>query len=385
MVYWIKSWLLDKKAMSTIIEHFSSLPDPRTKEHKKEHKLIDILFITIAAVICGAEDWNDIEFYGQEKEGWLKTILELPCGIPSHDTFNRVFSLIDPAELQRCFISWVQSIAKISEGEVISIDGKRMCNSGEQGKKAIIHMVSAWSNENSMVLGQLKVSDKSNEITAIPALLDLLMVKGCWITIDALGCQKDIAAKIKSKDAEYILAVKDNQGNLHDDIKDAFTHGVTEQVHEQSNLGHGRIEKRTCRVITAMEWICKSEDWQGLQTLIEIKSERTIKATGVKETQTRHYISSALSTAKKFNETIREHWGIENNLHWMLDVAFNEDNSMKRAGNAAENFSVITKIALNAVKQSELKKGATRISVKSKRKKAGWSNEYLTAILTNAH
>lgn len=370
--------------MSSIIEHFSNLTDPRTKEHKKEHKLIDILFITIAAVICGAEDWNDIEFYGQEKEEWLKTILELPCGIPSHDTFNRVFSLIVPAELQNCFISWVQSIANISEGQVISIDGKRMCNSGEKGKKAIIHMVSAWSNENSMVLGQLKVNDKSNEITAIPALLDLLMVKGCWITIDAMGCQKDIAAKIKSKEADYILAVKDNQAHLHDDIKDAFAHGSIEQVDEQRNLGHGRIEKRTCRIITAMEWVYKVQDWQGLQTLIEIKSERTIKATGVKEIQTRHYISSALSTAKRFNEAIREHWGIENSLHWILDVAFNEDNSMKRAGNAAENFSVITKIALNAVKQSELKKGVTRLSVKSKRKKAGWSNEYLAAILTNA-
>lgn len=371
--------------MSSIIEHFSSLPDPRTKDHKKEHKLIDILFITIAAVICGAEDWNDIESYGEEKEEWLKTILELPSGIPSHDTFNRVFSLIDSGELQKCFIGWVQSVAKISEGQIISIDGKRMCNSGEQGKKAIIHLVSAWSNANSMVLGQIKVNDKSNEITAIPALLDLLLVKGCWITIDAMGCQKDIAAIIKAKEAEYILAVKDNQEHLHDDIKDAFKHGNIEQVHEQSNLGHGRIEKRTCRIITALEWVCKNEHWQGLQTLIEIKSERTIKATGVKQTQIRHYISSAVSTAKRFNEAIREHWGIENNLHWILDVAFDEDNSMKRAGNAAENFSVISKIAVNALNQYEHKKGATKLSMKSKRKKAGWSNEYLAAILTNAH
>jgi|SRR5882672_540541 len=369
--------------MSSIIEHFISLPDPRTKEHKKEHKLIDIIFITIAAVICGAEDWNDIESYGDEKEDWLKTILELPSGIPSHDTFNRVFSLIDPAELQKCFIGWVRSIAKISEGQIVSIDGKRMCNSGEKGKKAIIHMVSAWSNDNSMVLGQVKVNDKSNEITAIPALLDLLMVKGCWITIDAMGCQKDIAAKIKSKGAEYILAVKDNQEHLHDDIKDAFKHGKTEQIDEQSNLDHGRIEKRTCRIITDMEWICKTEDWQGLQTLIEIKSERTVKATGVKEIQVRYYISSAISTAKKFNEAIRKHWGIENNLHWILDVAFNEDNSMKRAGCAAQNFSVISKIAINLVNQYKHKKRATKLSVKSKKKKAGWSNDYLIAILAN--
>ena len=199
-----------------------------------------------------------------------------------------------------------------------------------------------------------------------------------------MGCQKDIAATIKSKEAEYILAVKDNQEHLHDDIKDAFKHGNIEQADEQSTLGHGRIEKRTCRIITAIEWVCKAQDWQGLQTLIEIKSERIIKATGVKQTQIRHYISSALSTAQRFNEAIREHWGIENSLHWVLDVTFNEDNSMKRAGNAAENFSVISKIALNAVRQSEQKKGSTKLSVKSKRKKAGWSNDYLTAILTNA-
>ncbi len=370
--------------MSSIIEHFTKLTDPRTKEHKKEHKLIDIIFITIAAVICGAEDWNDIEEYGEEKEDWLKTILELPFGIPSHDTFNRVFSLIDPSELQKYFIDWVQSIAKITDGQIISIDGKRMCNSGEQGKKSIIHLVSAWSNANSMVLGQLKVNDKSNEITAIPALLDLLMVKGCWITIDAMGCQKDIAAKIKDKEAEYILAVKDNQEHLHDDIKEAFKYGKIEQADEQSNLGHGRIEKRTCRIITAMEWICRAQDWQGIQTLIEIQSERTIKATGVKQTQIRHYISSALSTAKKFNEAIRQHWGIENNLHWILDVAFNEDNSMKRAGNAAENFSVISKIAVNLLNRYEHKKGARKLSMKTKRKKAGWSNDYLMAILTKA-
>lgn len=370
--------------MSSIIEHFTKLTDPRTKEHKKEHKLIDIVFITIAAVICGAEDWNDIEEYGKEKEGWLKTILELPFDIPSHDTFNRVFSLIDPVELQKYFIDWVQSIAKITDGQIISIDGKRMCNSGENGKKAIIHMVSAWSNANSMVLGQLKVNDKSNEITAIPALLDLLMVKGSWVTIDAMGCQKDIAAKIKDKEADYILAVKDNQEHLHDDIKEAFEYGKTEQTNEQSNLGHGRIEKRTCRIITAMEWVCKAKDWQGLQTLIEIKSERIIKATGVKETQVRYYISSAISTAKKFNEAIRQHWDIENNLHWILDVAFNEDNSMKRAGNAAENFSVITKIAVNLLNRYEHNKGTTKLSMKTKRKKAGWNNDYLMAILAKA-
>jgi len=370
--------------MSSIIDHFSNLSDPRTKEHKKEHKLIDIIFITVAAVICGAEDWYDIEEYAKNKEDWLKTVLELPGGIPSHDTFNRVFSLTDPVALQQCFISWVQSMAKISEGQIVSIDGKRLCNSGEQEKKAIIHMVSAWSNANNMVLGQLKVNDKSNEITAIPALLDLLMVQGCWITIDAMGCQKEIAGKIKEREAEYILAVKDNQKHLHDDIQEAFKQGKVDGADIQTHLDHGRIEKRTCRIITDVDWVCNKEDWQDLKTLIEIISERTIKATGITETQTRHYISSAASTAKKFNEAIREHWGIENKLHWVLDVAFGEDGSTKRAGTAAENFSFISKMAVNLLYQYNDKRGARKVSMKTKRKKAGWSNDYLVAILANS-
>lgn len=370
--------------MSSILDHFSNLPDPRTKEHKKEHKLIDIIFITVAAVISGAEDWNDIEDYGDNKEEWLKTVLELPNGIPSHDTFNRVFSLIDPVALQQCFISWVQSMAKINEGQIISIDGKRLCHSGEQGKKAIIHMVSAWSNANNMVLGQLKVNDKSNEITAIPALLDLLLVKGCWITIDAMGCQTEIARKIKQKEADYILAVKDNQKHLHDDIQEAFKQTKVDGSDIQTHLDHGRIEKRTCRIITDMDWVCSQEDWQGLKTIIEITSERTIKATGVSQTQTRHYISSAVSTAQKFNEAIREHWGIENRLHWVLDVAFGEDGSTKRAGTAAENFSFISKMAVNLLYQFNDKRGARKVSMKTKRKNAGWNNDYLIAILVNS-
>ena len=239
--------------------------------------------------------------------------------------------------------SWLQSVAKISDGQIISIDGKRLCQSGEDGKKAIIHMVSAWSNANKMVLGQLKVNDKSNEITAIPALLDMLLIKGCWITIDAMGCQTQIAEKIKQQQAEYILAVKDNQKHLHDDVQEAFKEAKDFESHVQLHSDHGRIEKRTCKILTDTDWICNHQQWPGLKTLIEISSERTIKATGVMETQIRHYISSATATAQKFNEAIREHWGIENNLHWMLDVCFREDDSTKRAGNAAANFSFVNK------------------------------------------
>lgn len=370
--------------MTAIMDYFGQLPDPRTKEHKIIHKLHDIVFITIAATISGAEDWYDIEDFGEANQEWLKTFLELPGGLPSHDTYNRIFSLFDPHALQECFINWVQSIARISEGEIVSIDGKQMRHSGEQGGRAIIHMVSAWSNANNMVLGQLKVNDKSNEITAIPALLEVLMLKGCWVTLDAMGCQTEIAHKIKEVAAEYILAVKDNQKHLHDDIIEAFEQSPHSSSHVQMNVDHGRLEKRTCRIITDMDWICSKDQWEGLKTIIEITSERTHKATGEKETQVRHYISSIDTAADKFNAAIREHWGIENKLHWILDVCFGEDASTKRAGTAAENFSFVSKIALNLLNQSDDKKGSKKLSIKRKRKKADRDKNYLLAILNKA-
>ncbi|MCO5290123.1 MAG: ISAs1 family transposase [Chitinophagaceae bacterium] len=373
-----------QKAMTAILEHFGQLPDPRTKEHKIIHKLYDIVFITIAAVICGAEDWYDIEDYGEANQQWLSRFLELPGGLPSHDTYNRVFSLFDPQALQQCFVGWVQSIAHISEGQVVSIDGKQLRHSGEQGGKSIIHMVSAWSNANNMVLGRLKVNDKSNEITAIPALLEVLMLKGCWITIDAMGCQIEIAKKIREVGAEYILAVKDNQKHLNDDIKEAFAQTPQTASHTQLNVDHGRIEKRICRIITDMDWICSKDQWEGLQTIIEIISERTHKATGEKEKQVRHYISSIKAPAEAFNTAIREHWGIENKLHWVLDVCFGEDMSTKRAGTAAENFSFVSKVALNLLNQSEERKGGKKLSIKRKRKKADRDKDYLLSLLAKA-
>ena len=369
--------------MLSIMEHFGKISDPRI-DRKKLHSLHDIFFITIAAVICGADDWDDIADWGNIKLEWLKTKLELPNGIPSHDTFNRVFSLLDPEELQQCFTNWVQSIASITEGQVISLDGKRLCNSGENGEKSIIHMVSAWSNANTMVLGQKKVNDKSNEITAIPALLDVLSIEGCMVTIDAMGCQRTIAEKIIEKKADYILAVKDNQKFLHDDLKEAF--GTSKEIQQdiQQNIGHGRIEKRTCKVIKDINWVCNNEEWKNLATLICVESERIFKATGVTEKHTRYYISSKTADAQLFNGAIREHWGIENKLHWSLDMSFGEDNSSKRAGHAAENFSFISKIALNLLKQYDDHKGKKKKSIKTKRKKAGWDDDYLAVILSGA-
>ncbi len=366
--------------MSGIMEHFGTIADPRI-DRKKLHKLHDIIFITIAAVICGADDWDDIEDWGNLKIDWLKTKLELPNGIPSHDTFNRVFSLIDPQAIQQSFTSWVKSIAKITNDQVISVDGKRLCNSGEDGEQSIIHMVSAWSNTNNMVLAQRKINDKSNEITAIPALLDVLDITGCMITIDAMGCQKAIAEKIVKKEADYILAVKDNQQFLHDDIKEAF--GTSKEIteHTQTTMGHGRIEKRTCKIIKDISWVCNSEEWEKLKTLICVESQRTFKATGAVENHTRYFISSREADAKLFNDAIRAHWGIENKLHWTLDVAFGEDESNKRAGHAAENFSFISKVALNVLNQHDDHKGKKKKSMKTKRKKSGWDNEYLATVL----
>lgn len=364
--------------MQGFIEHFGSIADPRV-ERTKKHKLIDILFLTLAAVLCGCDEWEEIEAFGEKKESWLRKYLELPHGIPSHDTINRVISALDPKVVQECFVQWVQSIATLSEGEVVSLDGKRLCGSGKDGKAAIVHMVSAWSDANQLVLGSYKVDDKSNEITAIPKLLEMLDLSGCIITIDAVGCQTEIAEQIVAHQAHYILAVKDNQAHLLDDVKEAFAYErqATIQVDVQSTLGHGRLEKRTCRVITDKDWICKSGQWKDLASLVEITAERTDKQTGAYQKEVRYYISDLLQSAEAFNHCIRSHWGIENALHWTLDVAFSEDASRKRAGNAAENFATINRLALNLLKTDT----TTKASIKRKRKMAGWDEQYLEQLL----
>lgn len=364
--------------MQGFIQHFGDIPDPRV-ERTKKHKLIDILFITLAAVLCGCDEWEEIQAYGERKENWLRKYIELPHGIPSHDTINRVISVLDPKVLQEHFVQWVRSIATLSEGEVVSIDGKRLCGSGQAGKEAIVHMVSAWSNANNLVLGACKVDDKTNEITAIPKLLAMLDLAGCIITIDAMGCQTEIAEQIVDHQAHYVLAVKDNQAHLLDDIKEAFSHQrpATINVDVQSNLGHGRIEKRTCRVITDTDWVCKSRAWKGLASLVELTAERTDKKTGAYQKEVRYYISDLVQNAKAFNGLIRSHWGIENRQHWTLDVAFSEDQSRKRAGNAAENFATINRLALNLLTSDT----TTKASIKRKRKMAGWDDHYLEQLL----
>ena len=362
--------------MDSPLQFFAGIKDPRL-ERTKDHLLLDIIFITIAAVICGAETWNDIEAFGKAKQEWLKSFLKLPNGIPTHDTFNRVYAALDSKELGQCFLSWTQSVTKLTAGEVVSIDGKALRGSRDQGKKSIVHMVSAWAGINNIVLGQQKVDSKSNEITAIPPLLAVLVLKGCIVTIDAMGCQKDIASAIVAKEADYILAVKGNQGELHQHLQESFRFIQPSSVAQEIDLGHGRIEKRVCSVINDLSMIEQKDQWIKLHSLIKIDAERQIKSTGETQKETRYYISSLQTDAQQLNRCVRSHWKIENSLHWVLDVAFHEDQSRKRAGKAAENFSVINRIALNLLKNEV----STKQGVKGKRLKAGWSNDYLEHVL----
>jgi predicted transposase YbfD/YdcC len=361
--------------MENPLQFFAGITDPRV-ERTKDHLLLDIIYITIAAVICGAESWYDIEAFGKAKHEWLKKFLKLPNDIPTHDTFNRVFAALDPDELGKCFLAWTQSVSRLTKGEVISIDGKSLRGTRDKGNKNIVHMVSAWAGTNNIVLAQKKVDNKSNEITAIPVLLEVLVLTGCIVTIDAMGCQRIIASAIVAKEADYILALKGNQGELHEQVQESFRFIKANSVSEERDLGHGRIEKRVCSVINDLSMIEQKDHWEGLRSIVKIEAERYIKSTGETEHEMRYYISS-LKDAEQINRSIREHWKIENSLHWILDVAFNEDRDRKRAGNAAQNFSVINRIALNLLKNEP----SSKRGIKGKRLKAGWDNQYLEMVL----
>ncbi len=356
---------------------FSQIDDPRS-DINKLHRLDDILLIGIIAVICAADTWKDMETYAKAKEDFLRSFLDLPNGIPSDDTFNRVFSRIDPEQFERCFGEWVLSLIELTDGEVVPIDGKTIRGAKSNGKKSPFHMVSAWASNNNMVLGQVKVSEKSNEITAIPKLLELISIKDCVITIDAMGCQVDIAKTIIDKEANYILAVKENQKQLYQDIEDEFKFNKDQQIHLHEDLGHGRIETRKCSVIRNFDFIENQDKWTSLKSIVKIESLREFKNSDKpNETATRYYITSLETSAESLQNMIRLHWGIENKLHWCLDVAFCEDTSRKRTGNAAQNFSVLSKIALNLLKQDK----QTRQGLKGKRLKAAYDNNYLVKIL----
>ena len=322
---------------------------------------------------------DEIESYGESKQDWLSGYLRLPGGIPSHDTFNRVFAAQDPLEFETCFLDWVKSVAEITDGEIISIDGKTIRGSRGKGAKSAIHMVSAWAGTNNMVLGQVKTAEKSNEITAIPKLLSVLALKGCIVTIDAMGCKTAIIKQIKDAEADYVIAVKGNQGQLEQDVEDTLRFCSPVSKYKDVDSGHGRIETRTCSVYTDLSHVQQPERWIGLKALVCVEAVRYLKASQTEQKEKRYYITSMDTNAEKIGKAVRSHWAIENSLHWVLDVAFHEDSSRKRTGNAAENFSIINRIALNLIKNETSKKR----SVKGKRLIAGWGNDYLIKILKN--
>jgi predicted transposase YbfD/YdcC len=360
---------------TSIYNYFSQIPDPRIHRNKK-HNLTDIIVLSVLAVLCGAESYDSIVEFGKARIDFLKQVLKLPNGIPSHDTVNRVISLIKPDQFEKVFVQWVDSLREKNFQEVISLDGKTVRGSkdGFHGKSAI-HIVSAWANQNALVLGQRKVDGKSNEIAAIPDLLDMLEIKGCIITIDAMGTQKSIAEKIIKNGADYILALKGNHSYLKQDVESLCQRMQSDSENQMIDKGHGRIETRTCKVYNKIEMLEDVEKWPEFKSVIQVTAKREIKE---KESiETRLYISSLNHDAKAFNEYIRQHWGVENSLHWTLDMTFREDEQRKRDKFAAQNFAIIRKIALNLLKQEDSKK----ISLKTKRLKAGWDNNFLLKIL----
>jgi len=375
---------MEERVSETIEQHFGDLTDPRI-DRTKLHKLLDILVIAICAVIAGADNWKDIADFGQAKIDWFKTFLELPNGIPSHDTFNRVFARLDPQEFQNGFISWVSAMSEVIAGQVIAIDGKVLRRSHDRGiGKAAITMVSAWASANRLVLGQVKVDDKSNEITAIPQLLQALEVSGCIVTIDAIGCQTEIAETIIDQQADYVLSLKDNQGNLFEDVHLLFEDleksqykAYTFGYHKTVNKNHGRLEIRECWTISDAEVLRHLRgfmNWKNLLTVSRIRAQRLV---GEESSCEDRYHIASITGAKRVLWAVRSHWGIENELHWTLDIAFDEDRCRVRKDNGPENFAILRHIALNLLKQEK----TCKRGIKGKRLLAGWKEDFLLKVL----
>ncbi len=367
----------------SLVECFADLPDPRA-EWNRCHKLIDIITIAFCAVLCGAEHWTEVERFGKIRAHWLRTFLELPGGIPSHDTFGEVFGRLDPDAFCDCFLAWIRTLYTATGGQAVAIDGKTLRGSYDRSdSKAALHMVHAWATENHLLLGQKACAEKSNEITAIPELLKTLNLKGCLVTIDALGCQQKIARQITGKKGDYLLGLKGNQKKLRDEVETFFfcaqrdNFAALDMDYQRTvEKGPGRIETRECWIVAEPSFEV-GDEWGGLKSVGMVKSERRID--GVSTFETRYYIcSSAKLSASGFAQAVRGHWGIENSLHWVLDVAFREDDCRVRKANGPRNFGVLRRFALSLLKQE---KTICKLGVKSKRKVCGWDENYLLTIL----
>lgn len=375
----------------SLIEHFKGLPDPRINR-TKVHELMDILVIAICTLLCGGEGFNDMEDFGHAKGDWLKTFLTLRHGIPSHDTFNRVFAALDPQEFLDCFLRWTQSLRQAVGQEIVALDGKALRRALNRDQ-SLKYMVSAWAESNRLVLGQWKVADKSNEITAVPELLRVLELAGCIVTVDAMGCQKTIAREIIESDADYVLALKGNHETVHAEVQTFLDAVVAERaaarpvgaklskaaatlaVLETMEKDHGRIETRRYYQSAELDWFADRADWEGLHSVGMVEAIREVGAQ--RTVERRYYLASLPLGVTPFAQAVRGHWGVENKLHWVLDVQMREDDSRARAGYAAENLATLRRLALNLLNREQTKQRG----IKGKQLNAGWDHAYLLRLL----
>lgn len=375
-------------AFPTLVECLSDLPDPRIARTRL-HSLLDVLVIAICAVLCGAEGWDDMHAFGVAKRAWLQERLDLPHGIPSADTFRRVFARLEPSALQTCFRLWTQTLHQLTEGEVIALDGKVLRHSFDVAlEQPAMHMVSAWAAEARLVLGQIKIVDKTNEIPMVPALLRLLDIRGCLVTTDAMSCQTETVAQIVEQGGGYVLAVKNNQKNLYHDIVARFTYAqekhwrdMAHSVCTRTSRGHGRVDTRRCDLLTLdvddLCWGDMQQQWRGLRSLARVTCTRQVGEQASEEV--RYFISSVPDDAQKVLRAVRQHWGIENRLHHVLDVSLDEDGSRIRREHGAENMAVLRHIALNLLRQEK----TYERGIKARQKRAGWDSAYLEQVLVS--